>query len=106
MNVLSLILILTGSALVLAAAVGIGRFRDTLSRIHAVTKPQTIGLLLCLAGAVLRVVASPDFSPAQRSDMGFIVLLVLFTTLTSPVTGQRMAHTARREGLYDDDTKR
>ncbi len=48
-------LLLLGSALALVAAIGLVRFPDVLTRMHAATKPQTLGLLLVLAGLALRV---------------------------------------------------
>ena len=44
------VLVLSGSALALTAAIGVVRFPDTLSRMHAASKPQVLGLLLVLAG--------------------------------------------------------
>lgn len=105
-DIISLVLILTGSVFILAAAIGIARFGDTMSRVHAVTKPQTIGLVLCLAGAMVRVVGWSEFGVAERSDIGLIVLLGMFSLLTSPVTAQRISRIARREGLYADTMSR
>ncbi|MEH3068771.1 MAG: monovalent cation/H(+) antiporter subunit G [Aeromicrobium erythreum] len=48
-------LLLLGSALALVAAIGLVRFPDVLTRMHAATKPQTLGLLMVLAGLALRV---------------------------------------------------
>ncbi|MGK2855553.1 MAG: cation:proton antiporter, partial [Microbacteriaceae bacterium] len=42
------VLVLSGSALALTAAIGVVRFPDTLSRMHAASKPQVLGLLLVL----------------------------------------------------------
>ncbi|APT93304.1 monovalent cation/H+ antiporter subunit G [Corynebacterium phocae] len=106
MSVISLIFVVTGALFIFAAAVGIGRFGDTMSRVHAVTKPQTIGLVFCLTGAIIKIVSSPDFGVSQRSDIGIVVLLVIFALLTSPVTAQRISRLARREGLYADDMLR
>ncbi len=99
-NIFSLLCLLSGAIFILTAAIGMVRFGDTMSRVHAITKPQTIGLVLSLTGAFIRIVFSDNFGVPQRSDMGFIILLVLFALLTSPVTGQRIARVARREGLY------
>jgi multicomponent Na+:H+ antiporter subunit G len=47
------VLALTGSVLVLLAAVGVLRFPDLYSRMHAATKASTLGIgLVCLAGAI------------------------------------------------------
>lgn len=99
-DILSALLILSGALLCLSAAIGIHRFHDTLSTVHAVTKPQTTGLVLTILGSILHIVNHPDFSLAQRSDVGIMVLLVLFAMLTNPVTGQRVGRITRREGLY------
>ena len=45
-DVAGAVLLLLGAFLCLAAAVGLVRFPDVLSRMHAATKPQTLGLLL------------------------------------------------------------
>ncbi|MGV0798197.1 monovalent cation/H(+) antiporter subunit G, partial [Mycolicibacterium elephantis] len=50
-DVITAVLVLGGSTLALTAAIGIVRFPDTLTRMHSATKPQTLGLLLVLAGA-------------------------------------------------------
>jgi len=99
-DVLSLILIIGGSVLTLAAAIGIARFKDTMSRVHAVSKPQTTGLILTMLGAFIRITGAESFSVAERGDLGILVLLVLFAMFTSPVTAQRTSRIARREGLY------
>ncbi|AKK09771.1 cation:proton antiporter [Corynebacterium testudinoris] len=99
-DVASLILIITGALFVFSAAVGVVRFKDTMSRVHAITKPQTTGLVLVILGALLRVTGSPEFGMAERGDLGVLVLLVLFAAMTSPVTAQRLGRVSRREGLY------
>lgn len=102
-DVASLACICCGAVLVLAAAIGIARFPDTMSRVHAVTKPQTIGLVLTIVGALIRVTGTQSFSVAERGDLGMLGLLVLFAMMTSPVTAQRISRVARREGLYGTD---
>ncbi len=101
-DIVSLILIITGSFLVFSAAVGVVRFRDTMARIHAITKPQTTGLILTILGALFKITGSPDLGIAQRADLGILILLVIFAGMTSPVTAQRLGRVSRREGLYGD----
>lgn len=101
-DVASLILIFCGALLVLAAAIGLRRFRDTMSRVHAITKPQTTGLILTVVGAMIRVLGSGSFHVSERGDLGVLVLLILFTFCTNPVSAQRLGRVARREGLYGD----
>ncbi|MGB3356506.1 MAG: monovalent cation/H(+) antiporter subunit G [Mycobacterium sp.] len=98
MNVLDIItsvLILSGSALALTAAIGVLRFPDTLSRMHAATKPQVLGLLLVLAGAAIRLRGNPD--------VGMLILTGLFTLITAPVIANRVGQLAYREQDLGDE---
>lgn len=49
------ILLVAGAAWCLLAAVGVLRFDDVYSRMHAATKTPTLGLLLVLCGAALHL---------------------------------------------------
>ena len=102
-DVISLLFILPGAFMVFSAAVGTARFNSTLARVHAITKPQTTGLVLMITGTIIRVVTAEDFSVHERGDIGMMVLLVIFALMTSPVTAQRLGRIARRGGLYGDD---
>lgn len=53
MRTVSELLVVAGTAWSLLAAVGVVRFQDTYSRMHAATKSTTLGLLLVLLGAAL-----------------------------------------------------
>ncbi|MFF5214904.1 monovalent cation/H(+) antiporter subunit G [Micromonospora sp. NPDC000442] len=83
----------TGALLSLAAAIGVLRFPDTLSRMHAATKPQVLGVLLLLLGVGLRL-----RSPA---DLGMIVLVGVFQLATAPVAAQMIGRAAYRAGRVD-----
>lgn len=83
------IAVLFGSLLAFTAAVGIIRFGDTLSRMHAATKPQVVGLVLILAGAVVRLRGNPD--------IWMLVLVGVFTLLTAPVIAHLVGRVAFRE---------
>ncbi|WP_199254069.1 monovalent cation/H(+) antiporter subunit G [Mycolicibacterium mengxianglii] len=88
-DIISAVLILAGSTLALTAAIGVVRFPDTLSRMHAASKPQTLGLLLVLIGAAVQLNGHPD--------LGMIILTGLFTVITAPVVAQRVGQLAYRE---------
>jgi multicomponent Na+:H+ antiporter subunit G len=88
-DIVCAVMVLSGSALALTAAIGVVRFRDTLSRMHAATKPQVLGLLLVLIGAAVRLRGHPD--------VGMIILTGLFTVITAPVVAQRVGQLAYRE---------
>lgn len=88
-DLLTAVLVLSGSALALTAAIGLLRFPDTLSRMHAATKPQVLGLLLVLAGAAIQL--------RGNVDIGMIILTGVFTLITAPVIAQRVGQLAYRE---------
>jgi multicomponent Na+:H+ antiporter subunit G len=89
------ILVLTGSLLAFTASIGILRFPDTLTRMHAATKPQTLGLLLVLAGAGIRLWDTVDF--------GMLVLSGIFALITAPVIAHRVGKLAYQEQRMRDD---
>jgi multicomponent Na+:H+ antiporter subunit G len=66
-----------GAVLALVAAVGLHRLSDTLSRMHAATKPATLGVVLCALGAIIKL---PDASDAAK-----IVVVVVLQLASAPV---------------------
>lgn len=101
LDVLAAVLLLSGAALALAAAVGVLRFVDVLSRMHAATKPQVLGILLCLAGAGIRL--------RDSIDLWMLVLTGAFQLLTAPVAAHLIGRLAyrtrhvRRDRLFVDE---
>lgn len=95
LDIVTAVLVLSGSALALTAAIGVIRFPDTLSRMHSATKPQVLGLLLVLAGAAIRL--------RGNVDIGMLFLTGVFTLITAPVIGQRVGQLAYREGNVRED---
>lgn len=95
------IFLISGSLLALAAAIGLVRFPDLLTRMHAATKPQTLGLLLILIGLGLRL-RDPQY-------IGILVLVGVFQLATAPVAAHMVGRTAfrstpiRRDLLYVDE---
>ncbi|AYJ51171.1 monovalent cation/H(+) antiporter subunit G [Rhodococcus sp. P1Y] len=89
LEVISAIFILLGAILAFTAAVGIVRFPDTLSRMHAATKPQVVGLILVLTGAVIQLRGSVD--------IWMLVLVGVFTLVTAPVIAHTVGRVAYRE---------
>jgi multicomponent Na+:H+ antiporter subunit G len=86
--------LLGGALMSLAAAVGLLRFPDLLSRMHAATKPQVLGLLLFLLAIAVQ----------QRSWAVVPVLAVcwIFQLLTAPVS----AHMVGRAGYRTKHLRR
>jgi multicomponent Na+:H+ antiporter subunit G len=88
-DIISGALILLGALMALTAAVGVVRFNDTLSRMHPATKPQVVGMMLVLAGAVI--------SLRGNVDIWMLVLVGLFTLVTAPVIAHMVGRVAYRE---------
>jgi multicomponent Na+:H+ antiporter subunit G len=82
----SAVFMVVGALLSLGAAIGLLRFPDLLSRMHAATKPQVLGLFLLLAAIGLQM----------RTWWVWPVLVVawIFQLLTVPVS----AHMVGRAG--------
>lgn len=78
-DVASAVLLLLGAGQCLLGALGLVRLPSLLSRLQAATKPQTLGLLLVLAGTALRV------EPVSAVTL---VLVAMFQVLTAPVISQ------------------
>ncbi|MFT4158099.1 MAG: monovalent cation/H(+) antiporter subunit G [Microbacterium sp.] len=97
-DVAVLVLVLGGALLCFSAAVGLLRFRDVASRLHAATKPQVLGLLLiCIAIAL-----------SQHSIGGFLFGLVLVAPIvlmqfaTAPLSAHIVGRQAYRNGSIDE----
>jgi multicomponent Na+:H+ antiporter subunit G len=85
------ILLLSGSGFVLIASLGILRFKDLHSRMHATTKATSFGLLLLIGAAVLFFSEWEVYLKA--------VLIVVFIYLTAPLA----AHSIARSYKNDED---
>ncbi|MEV4675685.1 MULTISPECIES: monovalent cation/H(+) antiporter subunit G [Actinomadura] len=92
----SAVLLLAGAAFCAVGALGMLRFPDLLTRLHAATKPQTIGLLLVLAGVAPRADSVTAAAP--------LLLVAVFQLITAPVTAQTIAGAAYRAGVIDPAT--
>lgn len=93
-----LVLILLGAILCLSAAVGLLRFRDVPSRLHAATKPQVLGLvLICLAIALsMRTVGGILFG------LAIVAPIVLMQFATAPLSAHIVGRQAYRNGTTDE----
>ncbi|GAB3145587.1 monovalent cation/H(+) antiporter subunit G [Micromonospora sonneratiae] len=90
-DVLSAVCLIAGALLSLVAGIGLVRFPDVLSRMHAATKPQVLGLLLILIGVGLRLSTSGDWTT--------LLLVGVFQLATAPIAAHlvgRAAYRARR----------
>ncbi|UJP40418.1 monovalent cation/H(+) antiporter subunit G [Cellulomonas palmilytica] len=94
-DVVSVVALLGGSFLVLAAGVGALRFPDLLSRMHAGTKPQVLGLVLVLVGLGLRL--------RSGGAVWALVLVAVFGLLTAPVAAHMVGRAGYRTGKVRND---
>lgn len=85
---LSTSLMVTGSALALLAAVGLHRFDNVIARMHAATKPATLGLVLIIAGASMRL--------DDPGDIAKLLLVVVFQFTTAPIAAHLVGRAAYR----------
>ena len=93
LDVIAGVFLLLGSFLSFVAALGIVRFPDLLTRMHAATKPQVLGLLLVVAGIGLRT--------RNELDVGMLLLVALFQLLTIPAGAHMVSRAGLRTGRVD-----
>ena len=86
--------LLLGAVLSLAAGVGLLRFPDALSRLHAATKPQVLGLIF--------IVIALTISTRSLPVLFVLVPVVLFQMLTAPIA----AHMIGRAGYRTKNFRR
>lgn len=97
MEVVAAVLLVSGSLLALLAAVGLQRFNDVFGRMHAATKPATLGLVLILSGAAL-VLPAPG-------AVAKLLLVILLQFVTAPIAAHLVGRAAFRAGSeMDPDT--
>ncbi|MFJ7289781.1 monovalent cation/H(+) antiporter subunit G [Curtobacterium sp. AB451] len=88
---IALALLLVGSVLSLGAGVGIVRFPDPLVRLHAMAKPQVLGLAFTLAAVVVAV--------WTWTALWVVLPIMVFQLFLVPVS----THMIARAGLRADD---
>ncbi|PID54591.1 MAG: hypothetical protein CSA58_02655 [Micrococcales bacterium] len=88
-TVISSVLVLSGVGLVLLAAIGLLRFPDALTRMHAQTKPTVLGFLLLIAGVAV------DTWDLRMT--GPLILVALLQVLTAPAGAHMIGRAAHRD---------
>lgn len=77
LDVIGDVLMIFGASFALLAGIGIHRFPDAYSRMHAAAKSPTLGLILVAIGAGLRI--------RTGTAVGTLALVAILQLLTSPV---------------------
>ena len=94
-DVIAAVCFLLGALLAMIAAIGVLRLPDLLSRMHAATKPQVLGLVLVLVGLGFRL--------REPETIGILVLIALFQLLTTPVANHMVGRASFRAGQVRED---
>ncbi|WP_424448276.1 monovalent cation/H(+) antiporter subunit G [Microbacterium arborescens] len=95
-DVIALVLVLLGALLCLTAAIGLLRFRDVPTRLHAATKPQVLGfILICIAVGV---------SLHSWPVVAFLVPVALIQLATAPLSAHMVGRQAYRNQTLDRDS--
>lgn len=90
-DVLAGTFLILGVILFVLAGVGLHRLDGVIARMHAATKPATLGLVLVLAGTAIRLESSGDVMK--------LALVGVFQLLTAPVAAHLIGRAAYRAGL-------
>lgn len=92
LTLLAAISLLLGAFLSLAAGIGLTHFPDALSRLHAATKPQVLGLIFVVAAIALET----------RSWSTLLALLPVlgFQMLTAPISAHMVGRAGYRVKNY------
>ncbi len=100
-DAVAVVLLLVGAFLCLTAGLGLVRFPDVLTRMHAGTKPQVLGVLLIMVAGAIRL--------QGWSATWMLLLVAAFQLLTAPVSAHMISRVAyrrrhvRRDLLLVDD---
>lgn len=87
----SLLLLIAGGIFFLAGTLGLLRFPDVYTRLHALTKADNVGLGLVVAALMLQA--------GSWTIVGKLLLIWLLVLVASTVACHLVARTARRRGV-------
>jgi multicomponent Na+:H+ antiporter subunit G len=93
LDALTILAVSTGAFFFLAGTVGLLRFPDALSRLHALTKADNLGLGLVVLGLLLQ--AEGSFAALK------LIGVWLLTLLAGATVTQLIARTARPGGTHE-----
>lgn len=84
LDVVSGVLMVGGSLLALVASIGLLRLGDARSRMHAATKPATLGVVMCGTGAILQF--------DEWSSITKLVAVIALQLITVPIGAHALSH--------------
>ena len=97
LNIIVVIILAVGLLFFFGGTVGIIRFPDFYTRLHAAGKLDTMGLLLSMGAMALYTLH--DFSLASLLTCLKIVLIIVFVFITSPTATHAIMDAGFRAGL-------
>jgi multicomponent Na+:H+ antiporter subunit G len=80
--------LIAGAVLVLLAGIGLNRFDGVFARVHAAHRAATLGLLLIVVGAIIRV--------DDASGVTKLLLVVALQLITAPIAAHLVGRAAYR----------
>jgi len=80
-----------GVVFLLLGSVGVLRLPDFYTRAHAASKPDTLGIVLCMSG--LAILEGATINSAK------LMLILVFVTLANPAAIHALGRAALRSGL-------
>jgi multicomponent Na+:H+ antiporter subunit G len=92
-DVVSIVFFLVGVSMALIAAVGLHRLQHTTSRMHAATKPATLGVLCCAIGAAVQM--------DNLSSITKIAVVVAFQFITVPIGAHMLSRAITSDGTTE-----
>lgn len=91
LDVVAGLCLVVGGLLSFFAGLAVLRFPDLLTRTHAATKPQTLGVIFLMVGVGLRL--------QSLAVLGLLALVVVLQSATAPVAAHLVVRAAhRRDG--------
>ena len=91
LDIVSSILLITGVFFGLSGAIGLFKFPDFFTRVHAASVTDSIAAILIIAGLLLQT--SLDLNTAK------LLFILAFLMITSPTASHALAKSARHGGL-------
>jgi multicomponent Na+:H+ antiporter subunit G len=85
--------LLIGTFFIFSSSIGLLRFPDVYTRLHASTKAATLGVAGVMIGAFLFLYA------AHGIVSGKLILGIIFMLLTAPVSGHMISRAAHESGV-------
>ncbi|GGI82909.1 monovalent cation/H(+) antiporter subunit G [Shewanella gelidii] len=91
LDIISSLLLFAGTFFAFSGAVGLFRFPDFFTRVHAASLTDSIAAILMIAGLLLQT--SFDLNTAK------LIFILVFLLITSPTASHALAKSARHGGL-------